>query len=266
MGTWGIKIDQNDTFCETIEYLEAKLQNGQYSPDIIEHLINDNLSNPEKHIVIFGILEFLWQYDLIYNNLQQELKNILEEKLDEKYFLSCGATDEQLRAREKELSRFIKHLAKKNQKPKTIKNRNTDLEKGTVFWYKAKNIVYGAIVLDVIGTDCKYYLLALSEEIGNSNFNEIDILNSIVYSVAWFFDDNLLNKKRIHICSKLEIDSDYNGRAGMLYCEKKVEITNIGEYKTWSHAHRNIKFNNTLMKDLLEAEKLPKFYNQMFMC
>ena len=54
--------------------------------------------------------------------------------------------------------------------------KKAKIDKGSVFWYKSKNNVYGAIVLDVLGDISKYYLIALSEKIENKAINENIIL------------------------------------------------------------------------------------------
>ena len=132
------------------------------------------------------------------------------------------------------------------------------IDKGSVFWYKSKNNIYGAIVLDVLGDISKYYLIALSEKIENKAINENIILSSLLYTVAWFADIDLLPNRRVHLCGSINIGGDYNNRAGLELREKIIINNNCGQQQTWKHLFRSFCLPNVNLKYVLEPSNLPK--------
>lgn len=135
---------------------------------------------------------------------------------------------------------------------------NAKINKGDVFWYKSKNNVYGAVVLDVLGKSSKYYLLALSEKIEEKAINENIILSSCLYTVAWFSDIDLLPNRRVHMCGSINIIDDYNNRAGFVLQENLIINNNCGQHQTWKHLFRSLYLPNVNLKYVLQPSNLPK--------
>ena len=131
--------------------------------------------------------------------------------------------------------------------------------KGDVFWYKVKKNIYGAIVLDIIGTHSKYYLVAISEKIDSKKIDVNTIVFSPLYTAAWFSNIDMLSKRRIHICGAINICDNYNNRAGFSYIENtSITNYNCGQNLTWKHQFRAFYLPNVLTNYVLNASHLPK--------
>ena len=133
------------------------------------------------------------------------------------------------------------------------------ISKGAVFWYKVKKDTYGAIVLDIIGTHSKYYLVAISERIEDKKIDVNTILYSPLYTAAWFSDIDMLSKRRIHICGAINICDNYNNRAGFSYIENtSITNYNCGQNLTWKHQYRSLSFSSVSLNYVLNPKNLPK--------
>ena len=124
--------------------------------------------------------------------------------------------------------------------------------KGDCFWYKAKNKIYGAVVLDVQPNYCSYYLIAISEELEDVPPNVSAILSSKIYTVAWFTTISLLAERRMHLIGKIEVNQSYNNKLGLhITPQKSVILSNCGQKRTWTHQFRSLAYSNTLIKEVI---------------
>jgi len=123
------------------------------------------------------------------------------------------------------------------------------ISKGMVFWYRFQGKKYVAIIMDkVLGS---YYLVLISEEYtGSQNIEEI--LRLPVYTVAWFSEYDMINEKRLHLITKINVRESFNGFAGGSISTNKVIITNCGQSKTWKHKYRQL-ITKRIINDMLSV-------------
>ncbi|MBE6990004.1 MAG: hypothetical protein E7426_04580 [Ruminococcaceae bacterium] len=129
---------------------------------------------------------------------------------------------------------------------------------GNVYWYKQGGLVFGAIVLDY-QDEIESFLVAISETISNKKTPLIcDVLNSQVYTLAWFDLRSMKNPNRIHYIGKVSVEGTYAGRSGLIYRDDgSIIIKNCGQRFTWAHKFRSYRLKDTLMKEVLSAVKIP---------
>lgn len=261
MGTWGIDINQDDTFCSVCENFKAWLHTGMKLNSIVDKIIVLYEDEPDKHVAYLAIAECLWHCNQLTSNIYDNVIKIKDKNIDNIYWRSLGANEAMLRKRAKCLDRFIEHLSVNPSKNQMwdLNSSKTDtiIKKGDVFWYKSNGIIYGAVVLDKIKDI--YYLIAISESLQNIPRNVNEIISSQLYTVAWFSDIDLLPCKRMHKLSCIEINGNYNHRAGFAYDLDKIIINNCGQRDTWKHLFRSFSWN-TIMGSTFDSNKLPYFY------
>ena len=125
-----------------------------------------------------------------------------------------------------------------------------NLRKGVVFLYKHRGRQYGGVVLEVCEGACSYYLIAISEEVGNDK-NIDTILRIPLYTVAWFSEYSMLPLSRIHILGLVNIKKDLTNQYGICVSPTIVEIKNCGQRATWAHLFRSFFQPNTTLLDML---------------
>ncbi len=137
-----------------------------------------------------------------------------------------------------------------------IRNTN-DYAVGEVFYYRSKGKTFGGVFLF---HQLEYYLIALSEEITKppKTICADDVLQSPLYTLAWFSDVDLLLPNRLHQIATIQLDADYSNRAGLLINDQGVTIRNVGQSATWKHEFRSFALNNTAVKSILNNRFVPK--------
>ena len=136
--------------------------------------------------------------------------------------------------------------------------RNTsDYSAGDVFYYRSKKKLFGCVILF---QQQDYYLIALSDEIMKTtkSIGCDDVLQSILYSIAWFSDVDMLLPQRLHRLGTIPLDADYTNRAGLLIDDQGVILKNVGQSATWAHTFRSFAIPDIKVKDVLNTKYVPK--------
>lgn len=265
MGTWGIDIPQNDTFCEVQEDFRKSYFSGETEDSIEQRIKQAYKESPVYHIVVFALADSLWHIGKIDSRHLVEVQSIIEQKTDLSFWMDSGAQEAQIRLREKKLNQFYAHLKRAPSSGQLWRAPHLCrcLQKGEVFWYKSLNRIYGAVVLDY-HPEPEEYLIAISDELSHIPLSQEQVLSASVYTAAWFASAELLPMRQIHSLAFVEISMDYNGYAGMLSSERGVYVSNVGQRATWKHTFRCLGLPSCQMKELIEGKRLTKTYPQNF--
>lgn len=103
-------------------------------------------------------------------------------------------------------------------------------------------------------------MIAISEEIvkPTKTICTDDVLQSTLYTLAWFSDVEMLLPKRIHRIETIPLAVDYYNRAGLLINGKSVAIRNVGQSATWRHEFRSFVLHDTPVESVLNNKYIPK--------
>lgn len=128
---------------------------------------------------------------------------------------------------------------------------------GEVFYYISKKRMFGCVILF---HQQDYYFIALSEEIMKTTktIRCDDVLQSNLYTIAWFSDVEMLLTYRLHRLGIIPLDADYTNRAGLLIDEQGLILKNVGQGGTWAHTFRSFALRDTKVKDVLITKYVPK--------
>ena len=101
-------------------------------------------------------------------------------------------------------------------------------------------------------------MIALSEEITKTSetIRKDDVLQSYLYTVAWFSDVDLLSPNRLHRIAAIPLDTDYSNRAGLLINDQGVVVRNVGQSATWKHEFRSFVLHDTAVKRILNNRSI----------
>lgn len=259
MGMWELDISANDTYQE-VQSIYVSNYNLGYDPLVIaDELLTRYESDPERHLAYLSLADCLWHSGISCERVNVIIKQITDERIDEKYFISCGADYEMIKKRALHLKRFCDRLNTPAQEKELwlpTPSVGGSIKKGDIFWYRCKKAVYGAAVLDIQGE--QYYFIALTDELDRVPQNIEDVISASFYTAAWFSDAELLPVRRMHHIGEIHIADDYNGRAGFSRKDNEsVRIYNCGQKGVWDHVSRNLKINNSVIRDTLSKNYFP---------
>ena len=130
---------------------------------------------------------------------------------------------------------------------------------GKVYWYRFKREIYGFIILDY-QAEAESYLVAISDKIADRMPPTIEqVLDETVYTLAWFDLLSMKSPLHVHYLGDVCIKGRYTDRAGLLYgTDGSVIIKNCGGKHTWQHSFRSYGLKDTLMREVLVSDKIPK--------
>ena len=266
MGCWGMGITQSDEFCEVYDRFLEEYDQGKSVAEIAEAILSEYLSEFDKndgvlHDVYFAIAKAEWMCTEQSKKTLDKVQHIIDNDLNIAFYRELGATKSDLQLRYKNLQKFWETLQipRKSPRKRNIpKNEQlSSLPKGTVFWYRVKSDIYGAIVLDVIKNN---YLIALSDKLSTEPKNPESILNSSVFSLSWFM--LLLPQKRMHVVGNVEITDNYNGHAG-LYVNETINLSyceNCGLDQDWRHEIQRYPIPDKQIKNIMSADNVPSSF------
>lgn len=254
MGTWGYRIYENDTFCEVVDLFKERILEGMSAEKIASEIRQEHKNEVDECLVLLAVAESLWRLGKLSPDDLENVKHIVDTEVDYDYWMQLGADDEFLCNRRKVLEEYIERLSQPpTEKQKwSITKKEHVLQKGTCFWYRHRGNIYTAVVLEVKRSSINYYLIAISEKLISIPHSIANVLEVPVFTVAWFGDVDLLAPKRIHIIEEVSITRNFQNKYGIrIDAGRSVCITNCGQNQTWSHAFRQIKFDNATMQDFL---------------
>jgi hypothetical protein len=225
MGAWGTAISANDDYADIYEEIMDEFNKGNPIETVINKVIEKYEIEFEDgtdslHNLYFAAAFAAWECGMRDDDLYNKVKEIIENGSDLKYWRELGASNQDLKKREKELFSFLTKLStptEKHKKPKQIKFKPALYEKGDVLSILLEDGSYsGAVVLEK---------LAVSEEFGSNfivkalmNKNEkpsiSEILNSKVYDFSWYLGVYYKKYiKRIEKIGNVPIKFEYDSSA-----------------------------------------------------
>lgn len=269
MGVWGACIEENDTFCEIQDIFWNKTEHGD-SPLIVAHEILEEYSqNPDINNVYFALANCLWNCGIKQDVIFDKVFFLIDNHEDLQLWKINGANLQLLQQRAAELKKFkqkIKTVPPIKPDLPFIEGKKEDLQLGDVFIYKSLKKYYGGIIINIQtlfdenGSD-NYYLIGISEALAQKTNHISDILKTALYTVAWFSDVELLPSNRVQMIGRIYLEKhNLNGRAGFLFQDGRLDISNCGQRLTWQHKYRALYLPSRSMKDVTLEKNLPKYY------
>ena len=153
---------------------------------------------------------------------------------------------------------LCRSLRRKEKNNMGILIRNTsNYSAGEIIYYISKKRMFGCVILF---QQQDYYLIALSEEITKTTKDICcnDVLQSALYTLAWFSDVEMLLPHRLHRLVTIPLTADYTNRAGLLIDDQGLTLKNVGQRGTWTHTFRSFALRDVKVKDVLDTKYVPK--------
>ena len=255
MGTYGYKINEDDTFQETVSDFQEYIEKGFSFQEAKDRIWAEHQKDIDWHIVIFALAECFWQRGETDAWLQSKVADIIESGVDREFNVSLEADEAFLKNRKRAVDRFWKKL----QTPKSAgtapakKPEPPLLQKGDCFWYKTNGKTFGAVVLEKQENPygSPLYFILISEELRAKKLEALLEENS--YTAAWFDEGDLLKNNRMHFLGKLQISYDYSNQFGLKIEENgSFCCSNVGQTVTWGHSFRSLSFHQETLKSIIE--------------
>lgn len=262
MGCWGMGITQSDEFCEIYDKFMEEYDEGKAIPQITAQILaqyheefDDN--DGVLHNIYFALAKAEWMCCQQSKEILKRVEQIICSGANLDFYKELGATQSDLKARNKNLNQFLLTLQTPRQSPRKRKFANKPLpaalKKGDAFWYRSNGNVFGALLLENIGG--KVYFVAMTQRLEREPKSLDEVLNATVYMATWF--TSLLPAKRVHPIGCVQINGSYNGRGGMYYSEKVQFVENFGMETTWAQTRKVTPYGGYQVRQLLDLENVP---------
>ena len=260
MGCWGMGITQSDEFCEIYDGFMEAYDEGKEIEEITRSILEEyhrEFSDDEgvMHDVYFALAKAQWMCGQQSPDILCRVKEIIEAGDNLAFYSQLGASEPDLKLRKRKLDKFWADLQSPRPSPRKRKKKAAEAaaEEGMVFWYRSKGALYGALVLEIMSNGDM--LVALSESLSAAPKTPQAVLDSAVYTAAWFC--GLLPASRVHTLGLVEAAESYNGRAGMYHTDIWLYCENEGTDTHWAHEGRRLTFDGLKMGDLLNPANVP---------
>lgn len=233
MGRWGMGLSSSDEFSEVKEWFFKDFYKGESIQNIEKNILNyfkkEYTMNGMMHDVYFALADCEWRCGFINKKILLKVQEIIINNENIYYLKELGATDSDLRKREKILNDFLLKISSINKKPITQKIKNVYMPKintGDVFSYKVDDVYRYGIVLQAYtmikdplewSSDVFEYLIVLSDLKANDQVSIDEVVASPIYSINWYMNRNLIKKKDMHIIGNIKerLLPDYSNYFGV---------------------------------------------------
>jgi len=154
MGTWGIALSSSDTFSDIYSEYFNQFNSGIAANKIltnIEQQFEDVLADEdERNDFVFAVVKASWEIGQISKKYKDELKNIIDKKLEIERWLRLDGSNKDAEKRQLNVVALYEKVSVNNLKPKKIKRiKLVDgyFEKGDCIIFKDSENNYTAIVV-----------------------------------------------------------------------------------------------------------------------
>jgi hypothetical protein len=222
VGAWGTAISSNDDYADVYEDIMDEFNKGIPIETVINKVIEKYENDFEEdedslHNLYFAAAFAAWECGMQDDKLYNKVKEIIESGSDIKCWRELGASNQDLKKREKALLSFLTKLftpKEKLKKPKQIKFKPALFEKGDVLSILLDDGSYsGAVVLENLKESGEFGSNFIVKAFMNNNEKPIisEILNSNIYDFAWYL--GVYYKKYINRIEKIgnvQIEFEYD--------------------------------------------------------
>ena len=271
MGCWGMGLAQSDEYCEIYERFMECYDEGMEVSEITDEILVEYLSEFEEddgilHDVYFALAKAQWICCQLSPALLERVTQIIHSGANLAFYRELEATEADLKVRNRNLNKFLSGLQTPRSRPRKRQAASSrklpvlaDLDKGDLFWYRSEGRIFGAMVLEKLGTKPNSEkLIAITEQLQAIPKKAEDILSAPVYTAAWYC--HLLPENRTHVIGNHPVTGSYNGLAGVMVQGNVHFCENNGTPAHWSHTDRNLTFPGKQIADLLNPEILPNTF------
>jgi hypothetical protein len=136
MGTWGTKINANDTFQDVYQRFFAFYNNGHTPVDIskgIQHDFGEMFADfNDRNNALFGLALAQWETKSLDAEISSQVKSIIESGQDLEVWKASGAGDRLIEKRKRELERFLGQINEEREKPKRKQKSKFEFERASL--------------------------------------------------------------------------------------------------------------------------------------
>jgi hypothetical protein len=276
MSFWGTGVKQCDEFGDVYEeFFEQYVDDADpinIADSIWQEYISefaDDGSSPILYTVRYALAQCLWECGAKKDTLWSEIEDIIKTGKDLVFWSDLETGDHLMNSRRKNLETFwdkINSEPQKRRKPKkTTVSRKPTLQKGDIYAYPFNDGGYRAfVVFDFVWNS---YLIAVTDTVFKEVPDAEKVWDSKTELVFWSSQRAAIPKKDRIVIGHIEIEGDYNGRAGLICTEKTIGCSSCADrsycYDS-EQARISMKRNNIgsyTMHDLLEPKSLPWFFD-----
>lgn len=259
MGAWGTGISSNDEYLDFYDEIMEEFNKGNPIQTVIDNVVNKYAGEFENdknslHNLYFAAAYAEWECGINKSNLFSKVKEIIVNGSDIECWKELGASQLDLKKREKALVAFLNKISTQKsapKKPKAIKFKPALFLKGDILSIQLDDRSFsGAVVLENIKVSdefgSNFIVKAYMSKLDKPTVSEI--LNSKVYDFAWYL--GVLYKKyikQIEVIGRIDIKHEY-------------ESGGVGSISSgWGHFVSSNNEKNYLFKENSDIKSVSSF-------
>jgi len=149
MGAWGTGISSNDSYADVYDEFADLYNEGMDVPEITQRLVTKNreiINSEDSSSFWFAIANAQWEYKALDSYILSRVEKIIQSGEDITFWKAAGASEKDIKAREKVLSNFLLKIQTEKEKPKKRakkKLHSSIFKKGDCLTYIMNNGNYG---------------------------------------------------------------------------------------------------------------------------
>lgn len=240
MGCWGMGIAQSDEFCDVYEKFMQKYNQGadvsQISKEIItEYTIEFDENDEILHDVYFAIAKAEWMCCEQSEYILSRVNEIIESDSNIAFYKELGASEKEIKLRQKNLKAFYELLKTPRSKPRQRRidpldrvKELPDISIGECYRYKFDNGYRVLIILDrkrVDGFLESVYCAILEKTFSLEETETVDFLNERIGSLACYVGVDFPGQSTIKRVATISVPNDLQtrliGADGIVFGSKK---------------------------------------------
>lgn len=252
MSASGATIFEDDSYCEAVACFKDALRSGLTPSDAAKSIWAECRSVPDCEIVALALADSLWHFSALDEAMTATLLGRDYEDKIRRYLTELKASPRVIRTYLASVRSVLRQFERPllPQEAWSTALQRVPLAKGNCFWYVSGRTTYGAVVLERQAE--AYFLIALTEALTQLPKRPEDILNSAMYTAAWFDDNTVLPEKRMHLIGNVTIAKSFQNQYGLQISEKSTRITNFGQSPTWQHKFRAFSLRDATIGSIVE--------------
>lgn len=224
MGCWGMGLTQSDEFCEVYSQFMDRYNNGDEVSAITDEILKEyhkEFSDDDGvlHDVYFALAKARWMCCAQSKMVSDKVKEIIESGANISFYKELGATEKDLKIRQKNLEKFFNSLQTPRQKPRQRRIDPLDRVKelppvfpGECYAYKYKDGYRAIVIID------RFKKPQMKEQIRvcilKNTFptRQIDIETEKIAYIADYIGIEFLGKSNLYKLPAIELGTDFSSK------------------------------------------------------
>lgn len=258
MGCWGMGMTQSDEFCEVYERFMERYNNGDEVSAITDGILKEYHSEFSDddgvlHDVYFALAKAEWMCCAQSKKILDRVKEIIESGANINFYRELGATEKDLKIRQKNLEKFCVSLQTPRAKPRQRRIDPLDrikelppVQPGECYAYKHEDGYRILVILDRFKEPRLLEQICVCVLKNTFATHQVDVETEKIAYIADYIGIEFLEKSNLYKLPNIDLDPGL---------KKKIPAHYVSRYGNKKDFHKeNIAALNKSIADLKKEQ------------